>query len=66
MVETTSNKARLFQAASLAALLLCGCEGETVSPVDSDVKPAGYPLGAPTSTQATLFVRGMTEKLGLF
>ena len=59
-----AKKVRSFHAASLAALLLYGCEGGTVSPIHSDVKPAK----SATSTQAqvTLSVRGMTEKLGLF
>ena len=67
-----ANKVQLIHAASLAALLLCGCRRETVFPVVSDLKPAKSPAKSleksPTETQAkvTLFVPGITKKLNLF
>ena len=67
-----ANMVRLIHAASLTALLLCGCGRETVSPVLSDLKSAKSPQKtsqkSPTATQAkvTLFVPGITQQLGLF
>ncbi len=63
-----ANKVRRFHTASLAALLLCGCQGETVSPVPSDLKPAKSLENTPKSTQAkvALFVDGITQDLGFY
>ena len=63
-----TNKTRRIYAASLAALLLCGCGEETVSHDSSELKPAKSSEKSPASTQAevTLFVADITKKLGFY